>query len=99
MTGVRPTCVRPPGGVYDAAVITLAAQGRHRVVNWSIDPRDWSMPGAAAIRSRVLNYAANNGIVIMHDGGGNRSQPVTALPEIINGLRAEGYWFVTLCQS
>ncbi len=99
VTGVRPTCVRPPGGVYDAAVITLAAQGRHRVVNWSIDPRDWSMPGAAAIRSRVLNYAANNGIVIMHDGGGNRSQTVTALPGIINGLRAEGYWFVTLCQS
>jgi peptidoglycan-N-acetylglucosamine deacetylase len=90
--------LRPPGGVYDAVVITLAAKGRHRVVNWSIDPRDWSRPGTAAIRSRVLDHAANNGIVIIRDGGGNRSQTVAALPGIIDGLRAKGYSFVTLCQ-
>jgi peptidoglycan-N-acetylglucosamine deacetylase len=98
VTGVRPTCVRPPGGAYDATAITVAAQGRHRLVNWSIDPRDWSRPGAGAIRSRVLNHAANNGIVILHDGGGNRSQTVAALPGIITGLRARGYSFVTVCQ-
>lgn len=98
LTGVRPTCVRPPGGAYDSAVITVAARGRHRVVNWSNDPGDWKKPGVASIRSWVLNHAANNGIVLLHDGGGNRSQTVTALPGIIDGLRARGYSFVTLCQ-
>ena len=98
VTGVRPTCVRPPGGAYDSAVITIAARGGHRVVNWSIDPGDWRRPGSAAIRSSVLSHAANNRIVLMHDGGGNRGQTVAALPGIINGLRARGYSFVTLCQ-
>jgi len=98
VTGVRPTCVRPPGGSYDSAVITIAARGGHRVVNWSIDPQDWRRPGSATIRSSVLSHAANNRIVIMHDGGGNRRQTVAALPGVINGLRARGYSFVTLCQ-
>jgi peptidoglycan/xylan/chitin deacetylase (PgdA/CDA1 family) len=98
VTGVRPSCVRPPGGAYDAAVITVAAQGRHRVVNWSNDPQDWKRPGVASIRTSVLNHAANNRIVLMHDGGANRSQTVEALPGIIEGLRARGYSFVTLCQ-
>jgi peptidoglycan/xylan/chitin deacetylase (PgdA/CDA1 family) len=34
----------------------------------------------------------------MHDGGGNRLQTVRALPGIIDGLRARGFSFVTLCQ-
>jgi hypothetical protein len=32
----------------------------------------------------------------MHDGGGNRSQSVEALPIIIQALRAKGYRFVTI---
>lgn len=31
----------------------------------------------------------------MHDGGGDRSQTVAALPRIIDGLRRRGYRFVT----
>jgi peptidoglycan/xylan/chitin deacetylase (PgdA/CDA1 family) len=34
----------------------------------------------------------------MHDGGGNRSQTVAALPYIIEGLRLRGYDFVTVPQ-
>jgi peptidoglycan/xylan/chitin deacetylase (PgdA/CDA1 family) len=30
----------------------------------------------------------------MHDGGGDRSQTVSALPEIIDGLAELGYSFV-----
>jgi peptidoglycan/xylan/chitin deacetylase (PgdA/CDA1 family) len=98
VTGVRPKCVRPPGGAYDSAVISVAAWGQHRVVNWSNDPGDWRRPGVASIRSSVLRHAANNGIVLLHDGGGNRLQTVRALPGIIDGLRARGFSFVTLCQ-
>ncbi len=34
----------------------------------------------------------------MHDGGGDRSQTVAALPFIINGLRQRGFHFVTIQQ-
>jgi peptidoglycan-N-acetylglucosamine deacetylase len=32
----------------------------------------------------------------MHDGGGNRSETLAALPHIIDTLRARGYTFVTV---
>jgi chitin deacetylase len=42
-------------------------------------------------------HAARPGsIIIMHDGGGNRSQTVEALPRIIRTLRHRGYGFVTV---
>jgi len=36
--------------------------------------------------------------VILHDGGGDRSQTLAALPTIIDTLRARGYTFVTVTQ-
>jgi peptidoglycan/xylan/chitin deacetylase (PgdA/CDA1 family) len=35
-------------------------------------------------------------IVLLHDGGGNRHQTVKALPQVISGLKAQGYRFVTI---
>ena len=32
----------------------------------------------------------------MHDGGGDRSQTVAALPEVIDRMRAEGFQFVAV---
>jgi peptidoglycan-N-acetylglucosamine deacetylase len=34
--------------------------------------------------------------VLMHDAGGNRSETIAALPEIIRGLRRRGYKLVTV---
>jgi peptidoglycan-N-acetylglucosamine deacetylase len=36
-------------------------------------------------------------IVILHDGGGNRSQTVAALPAVVRGIRAAGYQIVPAC--
>jgi peptidoglycan-N-acetylglucosamine deacetylase len=35
-------------------------------------------------------------VVLLHDGGGNRTQTVCALPRIIRELRARGYRFATV---
>jgi cellulose synthase/poly-beta-1,6-N-acetylglucosamine synthase-like glycosyltransferase/spore germination protein YaaH/peptidoglycan/xylan/chitin deacetylase (PgdA/CDA1 family) len=37
-------------------------------------------------------------IILLHDGGGDRSQTVRALPMIIDSLRARGYEFVSVAQ-
>lgn len=46
----------------------------------------------------MLENAHNGAIVLMHDGGGDRSQDIEALPDIIDGLREQGYEFVTVEQ-
>ena len=65
-------------------------------VLWNVDPRDWSTPGSSAIYSRVVSAARPGAIVVMHDGGGDRSQTVAALPRIIKTLHGRGYHLVTV---
>jgi peptidoglycan-N-acetylglucosamine deacetylase len=36
--------------------------------------------------------------VLQHDGGGDRSETLAALPQEIDTLRGEGYQFVTIPQ-
>ena len=69
---------------------------RMLMVMWSIDPSDWRRPGTEAIVSNVLSNSRPGAVVIMHDGGGDRSQTVAALPAIINGLRQRHYGLVTV---
>ncbi|MFJ8629073.1 polysaccharide deacetylase family protein [Kitasatospora sp. NPDC093550] len=96
-TGRTPSCLRPPYGAVNGAVRSRAAALGKQVVLWSVDPADWSRPGAAAIRSRVLNNVRPGSVILLHDGGGDRSQTVAALPGIISALKARGYGFATLC--
>ena len=50
------------------------------------------------IVQRALAGAHPGAIILMHDGGGDRSQTIAALPEIIHGLRRRGYRLVTVPQ-
>ncbi|MFT9392953.1 polysaccharide deacetylase family protein [Bifidobacterium sp.] len=65
-------------------------------VLWTIDTQDWKQPGEDAIRQQVLSNAYSGAIVLMHDGGGNRTQDVHVLPGIIDALKSQGYQFVTV---
>jgi cellulose synthase/poly-beta-1,6-N-acetylglucosamine synthase-like glycosyltransferase/spore germination protein YaaH/peptidoglycan/xylan/chitin deacetylase (PgdA/CDA1 family) len=68
-----------------------------------IDPNDWSdtprRHTAEEISSFVLAHLPPcriedlrcGNIVLLHDGGGDRSETVRALPMIIDGVRARGY--------
>jgi peptidoglycan/xylan/chitin deacetylase (PgdA/CDA1 family) len=95
-TGSTPACLRPPyGGVNYTVKQRAKALGKDLVV-WDIDSRDWTKPGTAAIVRRVLAGVHNGSVILMHDGGGNRSQTVAALPTILKSLTAKGYGFRTL---
>ena len=96
--GRRPSCFRPPGGNTNATVVGEGTKLGLAQILWNVDPSDYLRPGASVIASRVLSTATGKGLVIgMHDGGGDRSQTVAALPAIVDGLRARGYTFVRLC--
>jgi peptidoglycan-N-acetylglucosamine deacetylase len=89
--GVRPVGFRPPGGAASPAVATAARGFGDRTVLWSVDPADWQ-PGVASNQLvwRVLAAVRPGAIVLLHDGGRNRSATVAALPAIIDGLRRLG---------
>ncbi len=94
--GFRPTTFRPPYGLLKNGMAKQAMRENDPVLIWSADSGDWGRPGASRIANRIISQATPGGISLMHDGGGDRSQSVAALPRIIQTLRARGYRFVTI---
>jgi peptidoglycan/xylan/chitin deacetylase (PgdA/CDA1 family) len=86
-SGFRPCLFRPPGGAFDGGVIGAALANGMKTILWEVDPRDWGRPGTGAIISRVLGRVRRGSVILMHDGGGDRSQTLAALPAILRGLR------------
>lgn len=91
-----PRLFRPPYGSFDATTLRLLRRRRMLMVLWSVNPADYYRPGAATIVARVMGVVGPGAIVLLHDGGGDRSQTVAALPAIIRGLRARRYRLVTI---
>lgn len=86
---------RAPGGNYYGSTVgnldgTVIAE-----VGWNVDTKDWSKPGADAIAS-TLKAAQPGQVILMHDGGGDRSQTIEALRTALPVLREQGYRFVTI---
>jgi peptidoglycan/xylan/chitin deacetylase (PgdA/CDA1 family)/sulfur carrier protein ThiS len=89
--GARPTVFRPPGGSYSDTVLEVGRSLGERVVLWSVDPEDWrSDRTAKELTHRVLENVHAGSIVVLHDGGGDQSATVQALPGIVRGIRAKG---------
>jgi len=93
-----PRLFRPPGGAFNATTVSTLHQHRMLAVLWTVDTGDFTRPGTTAIVDRAVNGAKNGAIILMHDGGGDRSQTLAALPAIIHRLRARGFQLVTVPQ-
>ena len=89
--GYRPRCVRPPYGATNSRIAAIIAARGQRQILWTVDPRDWSRPGTWTIVNRVLANVRDGSRILLHDGGGNRSQTVAALDLLIPRLRARGF--------
>ena len=96
--GFEPCLFRAPGGNVTPALLRTARSLGFTTIQWDVDPRDWTTPGVAEIYDNVVRNARDGAIVIQHDGGGNRSETLAALPMEIRTLRSEGYRFVTVTQ-
>ncbi|QKW19101.1 polysaccharide deacetylase family protein [Kitasatospora sp. NA04385] len=84
---------RAPGGDFTAENERIGADLGMKSLGWSVDPRDWSRPGVQAIVSTVQHDLRPGGVVLMHDGGGDRSQTVAALKQLLPWMVAQGYTF------
>ncbi|NPV27087.1 MAG: polysaccharide deacetylase family sporulation protein PdaB [Firmicutes bacterium] len=97
VTGHTPNLIRTPNGDYNNQVISTANECGYRVIQWGTDSLDWKNPGVDAIVNRVLKRAHPGDIILMH-ASDTCKQTVDALPRIIEGLREQGYQFVTVSE-
>ena len=98
-TGAPARCLRPPYGAIDSASARRVGAFGLRIVTWTLDSNDWRGLGSGAIAGRVLGRVRSGDVVLLHDGGGNRTQTVAALGTVLSSLSARGFRFAALCRG
>jgi cellulose synthase/poly-beta-1,6-N-acetylglucosamine synthase-like glycosyltransferase/peptidoglycan/xylan/chitin deacetylase (PgdA/CDA1 family)/spore germination protein YaaH len=106
--GVKSILFRPPFGIdhqpeyaEEVAQLPVAQDMGYLIVGQKIDPHDWQlhdgrqMPAKDLVEA-VLRQAEDGNIILFHDGGGDRTQTVEALPQVIDALRNQGFQFVAV---
>ncbi len=94
--GAAPCLMRPPGGAVGPGLVRWLEKHRKVGVMWDVDSNDYQLPTAAAMTRRIVASTRAGSIILLHDGGGDRSRTVAAVPGIITRLKAKGYEFVTV---
>lgn len=106
--GVKSILFRPPYGIdhqpeyaEEVAHLPTAQEMGYLIIGQKIDAHDWKQKNgkqipAQEIVDNVIRDADSGNIILLHDGGGDRTQTLAALPQIIDELRARGYEFVSV---
>lgn len=89
------TIFRCPGGNFDTSVATDLEGIVTAEIGWNVDTTDWKKPGADVIAQRIQSAGPGN-IILMHDGGGDRSQTIEGLRQALPKLKEQGYNFITV---
>ena len=95
LTGVSPTLVRPPGGLYNDAVLQTAENNGLSVIHWSVDPEDWDPAQRTKTVKRVTEKVKHGNIVLLHDLSYDN---VRSALQIVDELHARGFRFCTVSQ-
>ncbi len=103
-TGYTTNLLRLPFSDHVANLSANDRQALRRAPNYwavftDIDTRDWERPGVASIVAAVAPQDGAGAVVMMHDGGGDRTQTVQALDILIPALQAQGYRFTTVTDA
>ena len=93
-----PKLFRPPYGAINDRVVDEARRAGMLTVMWSLDTNDYKLPAADVMAAQVLAEVEPGSIILMHDGGGDRTTTSAALPIILKGLKKAGYKMVTVPQ-
>jgi peptidoglycan-N-acetylglucosamine deacetylase len=91
--GVSATLLRPPYGAMNTTVKTEAKKAGLAVILWNVDTLDWKTRNTEKTVASALKDTRRGSIILLHD---IHKTSVAAVPAIIDGLRAQGYTFVTV---
>ncbi|MDD3321080.1 MAG: glycosyltransferase [Paludibacter sp.] len=86
-----------PKNLFQMRSLAVANNENFISVTSFIDPNDWEedIPSDSIVARAIEHQKAGN-IILLHDAGGNRTQTIKALPQIIDYYRSHGYSFVTV---
>lgn len=76
--------------------VGLASDMGYITAGVHVDSDDWQNPGSATIIRSTLDNLHRGNVVLLHDGGGDRSQTVAAIGPLIDSLHARGDTLVLL---
>jgi cellulose synthase/poly-beta-1,6-N-acetylglucosamine synthase-like glycosyltransferase/peptidoglycan/xylan/chitin deacetylase (PgdA/CDA1 family) len=98
---VRPRLIRPP---YSATPGSVTPDAEHAYADLTregyvialsnYDGRDWERPGVSQIVRNATPPGRRGGVILLHDGGGDRSETVAALERLVPKLERRGFHFV-----
>jgi cellulose synthase/poly-beta-1,6-N-acetylglucosamine synthase-like glycosyltransferase/peptidoglycan/xylan/chitin deacetylase (PgdA/CDA1 family) len=104
--GVNSTLMRPPFSSEPDALtadeytaLRSVTEGRYLTVLADHDTEDWRRPGVPAIINAATPAPGAGALVMMHDGGGDRSQTVAAVDSLLTILATRGYKFTTVSSA
>jgi cellulose synthase/poly-beta-1,6-N-acetylglucosamine synthase-like glycosyltransferase/peptidoglycan/xylan/chitin deacetylase (PgdA/CDA1 family) len=103
-TGHTTSLLRLPysSKVADASFSEWQAMRRaknYQIVYADLDTKDWKRPGVDAIVQAGLPDRGKGAVVMLHDGGGDRSQTLNAVDLLITELQHRGYSFDTVTSA
>jgi cellulose synthase/poly-beta-1,6-N-acetylglucosamine synthase-like glycosyltransferase/peptidoglycan/xylan/chitin deacetylase (PgdA/CDA1 family) len=103
ISGAHPVLFRPPyhsDQSLDEPAVAQAIARASALGYWTLghdlDPEDFAQKDGREIARRVLERAKDGTVVLLHDGGGDRSATVAAIPLIAAGLRQQGIALVSV---
>ena len=91
-------CLRPPYGSIDAFTEQWAGSHGLALMTWTVDPADWRQPPAESIADHIVDHATAESVVLLHDGGGHRTETVRGLDMALERLSARGVRFEPVCR-
>ena len=90
---------RPHFGRRFVVLSYLLSQMHKKLIMWDVDSQDYEKTLTAEdIANRVIDNVRSGSIVVMHDGGGDRSKTVAATEMIVKDLQSKGYEFKTVSE-
>ncbi|HEX6351958.1 polysaccharide deacetylase family protein [Actinophytocola sp.] len=83
---------RAPFGAWGVSPDVAAELGM-QPLGWRLAIGDWEPPGTDVLVERILTGLTEGAVVLMHDGGGDRTQTIEAVAAVVPRLRADGWRF------
>ena len=88
---------RQPGGRWTDRVVSVAEDLGMESLHWAVDPRDWDADSESEdISDRVLDRCGPGSVILLHDGGANQEQMLSALEEVLDEFERLGWELVAL---
>lgn len=91
-------CLRPPYGSIDAFTREWAASHGLTLMMWDATPHDWQLPPAEEIADYIVKWARPGIVLLLHDGGGDRSRTVQGLDMALERLADRDLRYEPVCR-